>query len=349
MKALERVGKFVFAALMAALLWRRRRAVPAGRLKVLVVRLDNRVGEALLTTALFDALAAAGHEVHTLAHEKTRRVLQGHPSVARVWTWRRSFSVLAELRAQRFDVVFNCGNWAEAAVTSAVVSRLVARDGVCVGPANAPSRWLMDVAVPPLAGTTSELRQRTHLGSVLVDVPTQPQLSFRATPEFSVVEGAYAVINPGGRLGWRRVPVDAFAAAAQTLTERGVTPVVVFGPGEDALAGEVCRACPQAVRAPPTDIEQLASLLRGAVLCVTNNTGPMHLAVAVGCPTLALFLSMETERWGHSDAPHRVVDLTGVNDRVAVVRDAVVQVLGLDFLRSPRGLAPPKPPVPRGA
>ena len=60
-----------------------------------------------------------------------------------------------------------------------------------------------------------------------------------------------------------------------------------------------CAACPGAVRAPPTSLDQLAALMRGARVTVCNNTGPMHLAVAVGCPTLALFLHMEVERWGH--------------------------------------------------
>ena len=51
--------------------------------------------------------------------------------------------------------------------------------------------------------------------------------------------------------------------------------------------------------APPTDLVTLASLLRGAILCVSNNSGPMHLAVAVGTPTVGLFLSDDRRRWAH--------------------------------------------------
>lgn len=288
---------------------------------MLVVRIDNRVGEALLTTPLFDALAAAGHEVHLLTHPKMRRVLAGHPSLTKLHDWERSLTVLRALRAERFDVVINCGNWAEPAVTSSLVSRLI--NGVVLGPENFPSGWLMDVPVAPRSDTQSEFIQRAHLGSPLVKVPDQPRLSFKPTDPFSVVEGRYAVINPGGRLGWRRVPPERFAEAAHSLAKRGVTPVVTWGPGEEALVDAVCAACSQAVRAPPTSIDQLAALMRGAVVTVCNNTGPMHLSVAVGCKTLALFLHMDVARWGHDYAPHQMVDLTNATDATALIDAAV--------------------------
>ena len=64
--------------------------------------------------------------------------------------------------------------------------------------------------------------------------------------------------------------------------------------------------------APPTNLDELAALMRAAGLTVTNNTGPMHLSVAMGAPTLGLFLRIDMERWGHPQRPHRMVDLTSV-------------------------------------
>lgn len=331
-KSFERLAKVLFAVVMAALLWRpgrRSRALSSlaarRRRRVLLVRLDNRVGEALLTTPLLDALAAARHEVHLLTHPKMRRVLAGHPSLTRLWDWERSLAVLRALRAERFEVIINCGNWAEPAVTSAVVARLAGARGAVLGPANFPGGWLMDVPVAPRADTQSEFVQRAHLGAPLVQVPEAPRLSFKPTDPFTVVDGRYAVINPGGRLGWRRVPPERFADAARALVRRGVTPVVTWGPGEEALVDAVCAACPGAVRAPPTSIDQLAALMRGAVVTVCNNTGPMHLSVAVGCKTLALFLHMDVARWGHGYAPHQMVDLTGAAEPTALIDAAVAR------------------------
>ena len=293
-----------------------------GQQRILLVRVDNRVGEALLTTPLIELLATEGHEVHVLTHPKVRRVLEGHPRVKQLWDYRPTRAVLSALRAERFDVVINCGNWDLESVTSAVVARLAGGPSVVLGPANFPSGWLMDVPVAALKDTRSEAAQRAHLASPLVSSSEPVRLSFRPTAPFEVAPAPYAVVNPGGRLGFRRVVPERFADAAAALLERGVTPVVTWGPGEEALVDAVCSACPGAVRAPATSLDQLASLMRGAQLTVCNNTGPMHLAVAVGCPTLALFLQMEVERWGHPYAPHQMLDLTGVAEPSTAVRKA---------------------------
>jgi ADP-heptose:LPS heptosyltransferase len=234
--------------------------------------------------------------------------------------------VIGALRAEKFDVVINCGNWDLESVTSAVVARLAGGPSVVLGPANFPSGLLMDVPVVAMTGSRSEAGQRRHLASPLLPAASPVRMSFRPTAPFQVVEGPYAVVNPGGRLGYRRVPPERFATAASALLERGVTPIVTWGPGEEALVDAVLAACPGAVRAPPTSLDQLASLMRGAKVTVCNNTGPMHLSVAVGCPTLALFLHMEVERWGHPYAPHQMLDLTGAADQSAAVREAVLKL-----------------------
>jgi ADP-heptose:LPS heptosyltransferase len=51
--------------------------------------------------------------------------------------------------------------------------------------------------------------------------------------------------------------------------------------------------------APPTDLDALAAYFRGAACVVTNDTGPMHLAVACGAPVVALQLSADAARWSH--------------------------------------------------
>ena len=348
LKPLEWVGKVLLAMALAALSWRPFRASRAQRKladwkRVLLVRLDHRVGEALLTTPLFDRLRAAnpGCEVHVLVHPKMRRVLEGHPHVTKLWDFERQQLWLGALapflravRRERFDAVVNCGNWDAVSVTSAAVARLAGGAGCVVGPANFPSGWLMDVSVPAAPGEPSEAFQRAHLLAPLGAADAPARLSFRSpkpgdavTAFASSLSGRVAVVNPGGRLGERRVPAEVFAAGARAMLERGVTPVVTWGPGEEAMADAVCAACPGAVRAPPTSIDELAFLMSKAALTLCNNTGPMHLAVAVGCPTLALFFRMPIDRWGHAYAPHHMLDVTpaldGGGDAPGLVAKAV--------------------------
>ncbi len=333
LKRLEWFAKNALAIVLAVLLWRpgrrtrARRALGSGlRGRVLLVRPDNRVGEALLLTPVLDALAAQGFAVHALVHAKVRRVLEGHPRVTKLWSDGPRLPLLRALRAERFEVVIDCGNWAVSSVTAAVLARLAGPHAVVLGPSHLPAGWLMDVAVAPRSDTRNEGLQRAHLASALVGELERASLSFRATPASTQAPAApYAVINPGGRLGYRRVDPTLFAVAARVALERGVTPLVTWGPGEEALADEVCALEPRAMRAPPTSLDQLASLMRGATFAVCNNTGPMHLSVACGCRTLALFLHMDVERWGHPSAPHVMLDLTPVPEagRATAVESAV--------------------------
>jgi len=336
-KRLELWAKLALAVVASVLFWRpgrRRRpgsSLPVPR-KVLLVRPDNRVGEALLTTPLMRTLKAHMHpapEVHVLAHAKVARVLAGHPDADAViafdrrWLWLGPLAPgLQALRRARYDVVVDCANWESPSVTSALVSRIAGPDAVVIGPDVWPISRLHSLSVPARTDTRNEAVQRTHLLTPLTGRTVARGLSFRE-PSVGPAIRAYleantstaaAVINPGGRLGPRRIAPQAFAAAARTLLELGRVPVVTWGPGEEELARSVVEAAPGARLAPPTNLDELAALMRASGLTVCNNTGPMHLSVAVGTPTLAFFLRMDMERWGHAYAPHRMVDLTTLVD-----------------------------------
>ena len=92
----------------------------------------------------------------------------------------------------------------------------------------------------------------------------------------------------------RRWPVPRFAAVADDLAERGAQLVIVGSGPEDARAARSLRA---AVRAPVVDLVDRLSLpaLTGVLarcsLVVANDSGPRHLAAAVGAPTVGVFLA----------------------------------------------------------
>jgi heptosyltransferase-3 len=117
----------------------------------------------------------------------------------------------------------------------------------------------------------------------------------------SPVSGSFALLNPGARKEDHRWPAAQFGALARELQQRFSLPSVVFwGPGEESLAREAVEASGGTARlAPPTDLDQLAAALRACALAVTNDTGPMHLAVACGAPVVALFLDESGLRWAH--------------------------------------------------
>ncbi|MCK7497733.1 MAG: glycosyltransferase family 9 protein [Comamonadaceae bacterium] len=100
----------------------------------------------------------------------------------------------------------------------------------------------------------------------------------------------YALIHPGASAPSRRWPPERFAAVGQALAEAGLA-VVVAGQGEDLPLRDAVLA---AMRAPvlaagDTSLGELAALIAGAELLVANNSGPAHLAAALGTPVVVLY------------------------------------------------------------
>jgi len=104
----------------------------------------------------------------------------------------------------------------------------------------------------------------------------------------------FAVLCPGGAAHRpaKRWPAAAFARLAGRLAARGVVPVLVGTASEAALLAEIAAACPAARNlAGDTDLLDLVALGRVAAAAVGNDTGPMHLMAAAGCPCVVLFSS----------------------------------------------------------
>ncbi len=110
----------------------------------------------------------------------------------------------------------------------------------------------------------------------------------------------YIVFSPGG--GWRSKcwPAERFGALCSKLRESfGLRTIVNAGPGDDDLAAAVVHASGDA--APVVhhgSLGELMALLRGAACAVAGDTGPLHLAAAIGTPLVALFGPTDPARNG---------------------------------------------------
>jgi ADP-heptose:LPS heptosyltransferase len=81
--------------------------------------------------------------------------------------------------------------------------------------------------------------------------------------------------------------------------EPNVKILVLWGPDEVHMARQIRDgSSARALLAPPTDLHELAALLRRSALMVANDTGPLHLAAALGTPSLGLFGPTRAERNG---------------------------------------------------
>jgi ADP-heptose:LPS heptosyltransferase len=116
----------------------------------------------------------------------------------------------------------------------------------------------------------------------------------------------YAAINPGAAWPNKRWPPERFGALAAEMRARiGIRSLVLWGPGEEDVASLVVGASRGAAElAPRTSLVDLFAIARGARLMVSGDTGPLHIAAAVGTPVVALFGPTFAERngpWSHDD------------------------------------------------
>ncbi len=102
----------------------------------------------------------------------------------------------------------------------------------------------------------------------------------------------YALLAPGGAAHRpeKRWPVEKFAELANRLAARGLIPVLLGGSGEASDLDDISAACPQVVNlCGRTSLLEIAGLARRAKASVGNDTGPMHLIAAMGCPCVVLY------------------------------------------------------------
>jgi heptosyltransferase-1 len=124
-----------------------------------------------------------------------------------------------------------------------------------------------------------------------------------------MIAGPFALINPGAAWPNKRWAAERFGELASFLKEQcGLAPVVLWGPGEERLADSVIAASANAaIAAPPTGLADLVALSRAAALVVSGDTGPLHIATAVGTPTVSLFGPTDPDRNGPYQADDLVV------------------------------------------
>ena len=113
------------------------------------------------------------------------------------------------------------------------------------------------------------------------------------------VTGTYAVFFPGTRWPTKEWPADNFAALAKKLADIGVFTVLAGAPAEEEKGKEITLLTKSDFVVDiigKTSIVEIAGLIKNAALCLGGDTGPMHVAAAVGVPTISLFGPVSPDR-----------------------------------------------------
>jgi len=121
------------------------------------------------------------------------------------------------------------------------------------------------------------------------------------------VAAQFALISPGAGWGAKRWPAERYGLVAKGLASRGLGVVVNAGPEEAQLATELVRASGGiALPAIPT-LGELIELTRKSSLLIAGDTGPLHLACALGKPVVGIFGPTDPDRNGPFGCEFRVL------------------------------------------
>jgi heptosyltransferase-1 len=281
-------------------------------MRILIVRLSA-MGDIVHTLPLAENARRGGAEVGWLVEKSYAGLLAGNPSVARLfvaqtqrWRWNplglATFRGLAALSREMRQFAPDYTIEAHGLWKSALLGRRARAPLVGLGRRDRrepSSAILIDRPVCLEPEAVHVVDQNLLLLSpfgipVLERAPDARYLlaqeSNEATAFLAGVRRPFALYHPGAARPEKAWGEERYAKLARRLaSERGLSPVISWGPGDEARAALLSQLLPEAARAPRLDFTGLARVIDAAALFVAGDTGPAHLADALGRPTLALF------------------------------------------------------------
>jgi ADP-heptose:LPS heptosyltransferase len=296
--------------------------------RILISRLSA-IGDTILTLPV--ACALRSHFPHAylawVVEEKSSGVVLGHECLDEVFVLPRGWftkprGILAArrlLRARQFDLTIDCQGLTKSAM-ACWLTGAPRRIGFRGKHGRELSPWLNNELVRPTQPhvLAFSLELLAPLGiddppvawRLPVDESSRQRMR-RAVAALGLGDG-YAVINPGATWESRLWQWDRYGSVARYLGERHQLPtLVVWGGGrERQWAEQIVRASAgHAILAPPTTLFELAALIDDGRLFLSSDTGPMHMAVALGTPSISLHGTTRAEVSGAYGPPHVAIQV----------------------------------------
>ena len=230
-----------------------------------------------------------------------------------IQTWERIAASLSDLRAERYDVALD--------LQGALRSSLLAR--WCGAPVSygfaQPRENLASIFYTRqvIAGGDHVVEQNLSLAESVagcalrispVEFPHDDSAERecdRRLKEHRVED--FALLNPGAGWGAKQWPAERYGQVATQLAKDGVKSFVNFGPGEETIARAVEAASRGAAEPVTGSLTQLIALTRRTRLFIGGDTGPMHLAAALGVPVVGIFGPTNPARNGPFGTPNLVL------------------------------------------
>jgi ADP-heptose:LPS heptosyltransferase len=290
------------------------RPEPAGT--VLVVRSDS-AGDVLVTGPAVRAVAAGAERVVFLCGPHGRAAAELLPGVDEIIEWRLPWidprpgpvdpddvaALVARLRGIRADEAVVFTSFHQSALPVALLLRLAGVGRITAISDDYPGS-LLDVRHRVPDDLPEPERARSVAAAAGFALPAADDGALRTTVGARWDgTGDYVVVHPGASAPARACPPEKLRRVVRALAADGRRVLVTGGPEERRLAAEVAASAGEPVSR--TSMAELATVLAGASCLIVGNTGPAHLAAAVGTPVVSLFApTVPYGRWGPYRVPH---------------------------------------------
>ena len=345
LKNLENGGKRLLNGLLLWLLPRREVSELPGRFdKILVLRLDQRIGNGILLLPLLRAIREnqPDAELHLVLHAPVSRLIEKytHGLVDVFWHYDQKYLLsnplrfvkwACRLRREQFDLILSSHNPDNFSLSQALLGRWCS-PGLLVGFRWKESTRYYHLAIPSSAekhysDAQLDLWRRFHPETALkwggMEVPETLVTQKFAEWNFPLPENT--ALFWLGATGDKVIPADLIAFVYEQIRKQtGLQVQFALGPADRPLL----KRFPEWIREQTVlwerDLQDTAVFFRAYRLFVSGDTGPMHLAVALGLPTLTLFVSSNMEQYGYQDGERHFSIKIGQG---AVDRDRIRQAL----------------------
>ncbi len=289
------------------------------RRHVLVVRLDS-VGDVLVCGPAVRAVAAGSRRVTMLAGPTGAPAARLLPGVDDVMVWPCPWiaadpppvdpadidGLVARLAAAEIDEAVVLTSFHQSALPTALLLRMAGVGRVTAISDDYPGS-LVDVRVPSPADDPEPVRMLAVARAAGFTLPPgdDGRLAVQGIPPLPVdlrPGERFVVVHPGTSASARAYPTTGWREVVSALTDRGWSVAVTGSPTETALTAAVVRGADHRMRVYDLGgrltLAQLGALLAQAAVVVVANTGPAHLAAAVGTPVVSLFSPVvPASRW----------------------------------------------------
>ncbi|AEH45178.1 lipopolysaccharide heptosyltransferase I [Thermodesulfatator indicus DSM 15286] len=295
-------------------------------MKILIVKLSS-LGDIVHALPVLSALKKNGAEVDWIVEEEFSRLLEGHPYIDRLLVWPRKRilrelrqknfanlylwkNLIKELRTKHYDVVIDL----QGLLKSGIIVGL-ARGRCKLGFANhrEGSPFFYNFKLPPYDPDEHAIWRYLKVLKYMGQPIEKIEFSFPPLPPLKPLREKfnlptnYVVFIPCTRWSTKYWTKRGWVKLSETFESHGLLPVFVGSKNDQDYVNSLINGSHGVSLCGKTDLQELASVLAGAKLVVSVDTGPLHLAAALKTPVIALFGPTAPWRTGPLGDKHQVL------------------------------------------